>query len=117
MNNNVYASPSKDIQTTFYATSGDEVALPCPIKPGALLRYYSVTWEKDDNVIADLDKTDSGYTIDRSNFSLIINSVKVCDSSKNYKCYVLVQNPLTDTNHYVSTFNGIVPLNLYVTGK
>ena len=92
-----------DVQTTFNVTVGNTAILPCPIKPGALLQYYSVWWNKDNTLISELQlgnlqttTIDSRYKISETTFSLIIDSVNVNDSSKGYKCEVSVNNPLTD---------------------
>ena len=105
------------IQTTFSATSGDTAIIECPVKPGALLQHYYVAWYKDDNLIAELDnleQTDSRYDIDRSTFSLIINSSNINDTSTNYQCEVYVQNPLSDTNTKINTeFKDTLTLQVY----
>ena len=85
--------------------SGDKVVLLCPIQPGALLQQYSVRWKKDNSAIADYDPCsvltaiDSQYNINRANYSLIINSVTINDTSTDYQCELRVMNPLTDTKH------------------
>ena len=83
--------------------SGDRVLLLCPIQPGALLQYYSVTWRKDNISIIDLmnlqivRRTDSRYGIKASIFALIIQPASVQDSSKHYQCVVYVSNPLSNS--------------------
>ena len=89
-----------DVQTTFNVTVGDTAILPCPIKPGALLQYYSVRWIKDNTLISEsrnlqIMTIDSRYKISETTFSLIIDSVSVSDSSISYKCEVSVTNPIT----------------------
>ena len=94
----------EEVQTTFTAIVGSTALLHCPIKPGALLQYYSVKWTKSDIKIASFNTlegfclTDSRYSIDRSSFSLIIHSVNVNDSDTSYKCEIYVRSPTGGDN-------------------
>ena len=81
---------------------GGTAYIDCPVQPGALQEYYSLRWTRDDiNLLTFvgsqncLSSVDARYNTDRTNFSLIINSVNVNDSNTNYRCQVFVRNPLT----------------------
>lgn len=111
----------KNVQTTFRTMAGDNAVIHCPLQPGVYLKYYTVTWMKDENTIATLSGTkdptglaDPRYDIDRSDFSLIINRVEGSDSSDNYQCSLFVNNPITDANRRIYTSN-VVSLKLHVT--
>ena len=100
--------------------SGDKVVLLCPIQPGALLQQYSVRWMKNNILIADYNPqsvrtvNDSRYNIDRANYSLIIISVTVNDTSTDYKCELTVLNPKTSSQQIL---HPLVILSLQVIGK
>ena len=112
------ASPSNKLQ--FTATSGDRVVLPCPIQPGALLRHYSVRWMKDNTAIALFNPqrvrnviNDSRYEIDRTDYSLIIKSVNINDTSiAGYRCDLTVHRPTL--SQYVLQSTPSVTLSLKV---
>ena len=96
--------PLSDVVRTFTAMSGRSVVLYCPIQPGALLQFYSVSWMKNGVRIAELStpsgftSTDSRYEINQSTFSLTIDPANVNDSSNSYQCDVYVQDPQGDDN-------------------
>ena len=93
-------------QTSFTATSGERVVLPCPIQPGALLQHYSVRWMKDNTAVARFNPQrvrnvidNSRYEIDRTDYSLITKSVNVNDTSiAGYHCNLTVHR-LTLSQH------------------
>ena len=107
-------------QTRFTAMSGERVVLPCPIQPGALLQHYSVRWMKDDTAIARFNPQrvrnaidDSRYEIDRTDYSLIIKSVNINDTSVvGYHCDLTVHR-LT-LSQYVLQSTPSVTLSLKV---
>ena len=104
---------------TLSFTHDHRVVLPCPIRPGALVQYYSVIWMKDSVEIAkginpqDVMTTDVRYSIDNSTFALIIDPVilSMGDLSKNYQCQVFVTNPITGSKqqlqHYPQLTSGM----------
>ena len=111
-------------QMNFTAMSGDKVVLLCPVQPGALLQQYSVRWKKDNSAITDYDPwsvltaIDSRYNINRANYSLIINSVTINDTSADYKCELRVMNPSTHTLQKLQPSSpALVSLSLKVIGK
>lgn len=113
------------VQTTFVATSGDRTVLSCPLQPGALLKYYSVLWMKDNIGIAEIRNphnivmmTDSRYSINATSYSLIIDDTNENDSSINYQCALFVTNPLTDVRQELkfSTEHDVL-LSLQVLSK
>ena len=78
---------------------GTTATLQCPIQPGPLRQFYSVQWKKDGKVVAELRKssieTDTAprHSIDRTDYSLVIENVEVSDASSAYKCEVFVRDP------------------------
>ena len=109
-------------QTRFTAMSGERVVLLCPIQPGALLQHYSVRWMKDDTAIARfnpqrvrtaIDNNYSRYEIDRADYSLIIKSVNINDTSiVGYHCDLTVHRPTL--SQYVLQSTPSVTLSLKV---
>ena len=108
---------SGDIPQTQSFTQ-DQVVLPCPIRPGALLQYYSVIWIKDSVEIAkslnpqEVMITNDRYSIDGSTFALIIDPVSMPgDLSEDYQCQVFVTNPITRSKqqlqHYPQLTSGV----------
>ena len=101
---------------------GDRVILQCPIEPGALLQQYSVRWMKDNTPIAEynpqdlMTANDSRYKIDRANYSLIIDSVTINDTSADYQCDLTVVNPLSNSSKELQP-SYPVTLSLEVIGK
>ena len=91
--------PLSDVVRNFTAMSGKSAVLDCPIHPGALLQFYSVTWKKNGVGIAQLSSPsgltsiDSRYEINQSTFSLTIDPANVNDSSNNYQCDAYVKDP------------------------
>ena len=102
----IISVPIDSVQTTFNATVGDTVVLPCPVPPGALRQSYSVIWMKESLPILTVNpenhtiaRTDPRYGIDDI-FSLIIESVNdVNDSNSCYECMLYSTNPVTDVRH------------------
>ena len=105
----------------FTAIVGDSAVLNCPIQPGALLQYYSVSWTKRDIAIADLSTSlgfrsmDSRYSIDRSSFSLTIHSVNVNDSDTSYKCEIYVRTTTGDNTQLRPSRELSLTLNVLCT--
>ena len=102
--------PISDIPQTQSFTQ-DQVVLPCPIRPGALLQYYSVIWIKDSIEIAkslkpqEVVTTDDRYSIDGSTFALIIDPVSMPgDLSEDYQCQVFVTNPITGSKQQLQHY-------------
>ena len=85
--------------TSIAATVGDKVVIPCPIERGAYREHYSVQWLKGSTVIVhlisyqDFNSMDPRFNIDRNDLSLIINPVRMNDSSSSYCCRLSVVNP------------------------
>ena len=115
----------ENFETMYTVTNGSTAILQCPTPPGRLRQHYSVQWKKGYAVIAALISssiavnTAPRHSIDRTDFSLIIEDVQFDDASENYKCEVFVTDPLS--------FNGqtrirletvpLVTLTLQVNGK
>lgn len=108
---------------SYTALSGNRVVLPCPIEPGALLQHYSAIWMKGSVMIAEainpqnVRKTDCRYDIDRATYALIINPVSVNDSSTDYKCQVLVNNPTTRTRQQLHYYPQSLSLTVNANSK
>ena len=96
-----YEQLSDTFETTNNTTSGGSATLPCPTPPGRLGRQYSVQWKKGYAVVAALISssiavnTAPRHSIDKINFSLVIEDVQVDDASSSYKCEVFVTDPLS----------------------
>ena len=112
--------------STFTATPGDNATLHCPTPPGQLGQYYSVQWKKGYEVIAKLINsftpmdTAPRHSIDRADFSLIIEDVQLGDASSSYKCEVFVRDPPSyqgQTNTRLTTVPAEVLITLQVSGK
>ena len=110
----------------FYAIPQNRAILHCPIQPGALVQYYYGRWEKDGNTLIQLPqpingnpqeivRSDSRYDLDRTTFSLIINSVEVSDAGDDYPCILYVVDPRNDLPINLQT--GTAHLMLMVNGK
>ena len=88
-------------EMTYNATSGSNATLPCPTQPGRLRQHYSVQWKKGYAVVAALISssiavnTAPHHSIDKMDFSLLIEDVQVDDASSTYKCKVFVTDPLS----------------------
>ena len=111
--------------SNFTATPGDTATLHCPTPPGQLGQYYSVQWKKGYAVVAalisSLIKTSTAprHSIDRDDFSLIIEDVQLGDASSSYKCEVFVRDPLSfngETNIRLATVPDVL-ITLQVSGK
>ena len=111
------------IQTTFTARVGDTAVLQCPIEPGALLQSYSVIWMKDSTRIAErvnyqnvVSINPERYDID-DNYSLLVHSANVNDSSSNYQCVLSVTYPRTDAKQELRPYQAReIPLTLNIIG-
>lgn len=116
--------PLSDVVQTFTAMSGNSAVLYCPIRPGALLQFYSVRWKKNGVPIAELcgpsgfTSTDSRYEINQSTFSLTIDPANVNDSSNSYQCDVYVRDPQGDQGdiHLLPSGSPGLSLSLNVFG-
>ena len=111
--------------TTSMSTTGSRARLQCPFRSSALAQYYSVQWKKGFVVVAGLINSitptnmDSRYSIDPTDFSLLIENVQLNDTSANYKCEVFVTDPLSlngQTRIRLET-NPAVLISLEVKGK
>ena len=111
--------------SNFTATPGDNVSLHCPTPPGQLGQYYSVRWKKGYEVVAALKNsliptsTAPRHSIDRTDFSLIIEDVQLSDASSSYKCDVFVRDPLSlngETKTRLATVPDVL-ITLQVSGK
>ena len=86
-------------QQNVTAMPGTTATLQCPIQPGPLKEFYSVQWKKDGKVVAQLMEssnpanTASRHSIDKTDYSLVIENVEVDDASSAYKCEVFVEDP------------------------
>ena len=80
---------------------GTTATLQCPIQPGPLRQFYSVRWRKGSTVVAELieslNQTNaaSRHSIDKRDYSLVIENVEVGDASSAYECEVFVRDPLS----------------------
>ena len=112
----------------FYAIPQNRAILHCPIQPGALAQYYYGRWEKDGNTLIQLPqpingnpqeivRSDSRYDLDRTTFSLIINSVEVSDAGDDYRCILNVVDLRSDPPLSIYLQTGTVHLTLIVNGK
>ena len=114
-----------NMETTFTATTGSRATLRCPIQPGQLGQYYSVRWKKGSEVVAKLINsltpmdTAPRHSIDRTDFSLIIEDVQLGDASSSYKCEVFVRDPLSYEGQTVTQLetNTRDALSLQINGK
>ena len=85
----------------FTAVAGGVATIQCPTSPGRLRQYYSVRWRKGFRVLAEL--FDGSYlsnlaprhSIDKTTFSLIIDTVEIGDGGLGYNCIVVVKDPLS----------------------
>ena len=88
-------------QQTVTAMPGTTATLQCPIQPGPLRQFYSVRWRKDSANVAQLierlnqTNTAPRHSIDKRDYSLVIENVEVGDASSAYKCEVFVRDPLS----------------------
>ena len=112
----------------FYAIPQNRAILHCPIQPGALVQYYYGRWEKDGNTLIQLPqpingnpqeivRSDSRYDLDRTTFSLIINSVEVSDAGDDYQCILNAVDLRSDPPLSIYLQTGTVHLTLIVNGK
>lgn len=113
---------TENVQTNFTATSGSTAVLDCPVRPGALLQYYSARWTRNTTTIAEystptgLNSMDPRYEINRSTFSLMIKSVKIEDSGEGYQCAVHVKYP-NGNGHELVYPRTLITLNVHGIGK
>ena len=116
------------IDEIFYAIPQNRAILHCPIQPGALVQYYYGRWEKDGNTLVQLPqpingnpqeivRSDSRYDLDRTTFSLIIDSVEVSDAGDDYRCILNVVDLCSDPPLPIYLQTGTVHLTLIVNGK
>ena len=112
----------------FYAIPQNRAILHCPIQPGALVQYYYGRWEKDGNTLIQLPqpingnpqeivRSDSRYDLDRTTFSLIINSVEASDAGDDYQCILNAVDLCSDPPLSIYLQTGTVHLTLIVNGK
>ena len=91
----------ENFETVYTATNGSNTTLQCPTPPGRLRQHYSVRWKKSYSGVAALISssiavnTAPRHSIDKTDFSLIIEDVQFDDASENYKCEVFVTDPLS----------------------
>ena len=110
---------------TFFAEVGTTAVLDCAITPGALAERYFVTWLNDTSGIfynlipPTLGSTpmpfDPRYSIESTNFSLLISDVQLSDSDSTYVCEVGVEDPQFDNriSYYTTTENTNLRLVVY----
>ena len=111
--------------SNFTATLGDNATLRCPTPPSRLRQYYLVQWKKGYEVVAALinsltpTSTAPRHSIDRTDFSLIIEDVQLSDSSSSYKCDVSVRDPLSFNGETIIRLatDPDVSITLQVRGK
>ena len=114
----------ENYETVYTATNGSSVQLQCPTPPGRLRQQYSVQWKKGNAVVAALISssiavnTAPRHSIDKTDFSLIIEDVQFDDASTNYECEVFVADPLSNgqTRIRLETIP-LITLTLNVNGK
>ena len=115
----------ENFETVYTATNGSTAQLQCPTPPGQLRQQYSVQWKKGNDVVAALtnsllvNTTLRRHSIDKTDFSLIIEDVQFDDASTNYKCEVFVTDPPSfkgQTRTLLET-DPLVILTLHVNGK
>lgn len=108
---------------TFYAGSGQNATLLCPIQPGKLQQQYSVVWKRNQTTLQRFPALPVGsglekYKIDANTFSLTIFNVNIEDKSTLYTCKVSVTNlPDQGGQEYYYTQLSDLTLTLIVTGK
>ena len=96
-----YVELPENFETVYTATNGSTATLQCPTPPGQLRQHYSVQWKKGFTVVAQLisssieHNTAPRHSIDKTDYSLIIEDVQVNDANTNYKCEVFVTDPLS----------------------
>lgn len=113
---------------TFYGISGSAATLHCPLQPGALVGHYYGSWERNGEILVEIAapnngipqgivRSDSRYDLDRTTFSLIINSVDATDADDGYICSLFVYNPEATAEMLVSLQTDVTQLSLMVNGK
>ena len=113
---------------TFFATSGSEAVLRCPIQPGALTDNYFGTWTRNGERLVeipmpingnsqDITQFDAQYDLDRATFSLKINSVNADNAGGGYRCDLSVLNPQSQPNPFFDLQTSFLNLSLMVNGK
>ena len=92
-----------------HAITGEQVQLKCAIPPGQLIQQYSVTWDRSERII---DTTnDDRYSVNASDLSLIINNVRLSDTSDEYHCVFTVRDPNgMDSRSYETMQDRDIPL-------
>ena len=113
---------------TFYAIPRNQAVLHCPIQPGVLTQYYYGRWEKNGDTLVtipqpihgnpqDIVRSESRYDLNKTTFSLIINSVEASDAGDNYQCFLNVVDPRNDPPYTINLQTGSARLTLMVKGK
>ena len=89
----------------------------CRIKPGKLRQYYSVRWMNGTStIITSTSPPESPRYQLNDNFSLIINDIKLVDSSTSYRCTVTIDDPnIPGTSNRVYNHLGNITVNVYGT--
>ena len=105
-----------------YAILGERVQLYYIISPGQLIQQYSITWERAGIAIyrsRDSPPTlDDRYSVDPSDFSLIIDNVQLEEASAGYQCRLRVVDPNSDTMQtYEYTNLQLYNIQLIVLGE
>ena len=109
---------------TTYAIAGERVKLNCSVPPGRLIQQYYVTWDRSGRTIyrTRLNKPpetlDNRYSVNPSDLSLIINNVRLEDTSDKYHCVFTVVDPQPDV-HFSDAYTTMQSsdIQLIVLGK
>ena len=89
-----YPEPNFSLPSSYFFGAADMATgtINCRIMPGILSQYYSVTWNKDNLVLAtSAEPMRLKYQLN-DNFSLTINNVELSDSTT-YWCTVTIDDP------------------------
>ena len=121
------------ISREFAVQTGGRAILPCPYRVGTFSGCYFGSWYRNETMIIQVsspsvhcaspqnfrvaDGIDLGgrYSLDQSNFSLIIDPAEPSDSN-NYRCELAAVDPLVDSG-YAINYGRSVAHSLSIGGK
>lgn len=116
-------SPSPSA-TEFFAKIGQQARLNCPRQPGRLFMQYYGQWSVNSTDIARIPApsrsssvpdffSGARYSVNRSDFSLLIDNVSLSDSGSSYRCELLVEDPQDLTERHTFGESGDLELLVY----
>ena len=112
-----YPQANSSIPSSYTIQAGSPVTIDCQIMPGRLSQNYSVTWMKGGVTIATSISNNvlRGYQL-HDNFSLTINNTELSNSSINYRCSVIIDDPQRSGTQNV-VYNQLGLITVLVYGK